>query len=481
LVGKAMAPPPIPPPVGQSSAPPPPPPLLKSGATSRGTPSVDRSALLADIRKAGGGGVRLRPTKTNDRSAPMVVACERTFPNADTNGSSNIGGNLTSSNRSANSGRYPRVAKTNASLDFASELNRAINAQQERTLKKSHGAIAAGSETGINGMGRPPGRVKESQANSCGQLNASVSTIESELAQKLRMKAPSVSVKPVPNPNKPSLRFVAGEVCSSNDAQKPVDLSGVSVKALREKLQMPQNGSLHAAKSASTIGQQQASSKRLSGHSYSSGTLPHGSFQNNSNISNSSNNNNNSSSNKPPLPAKPPSRKPSIEQRRNMPEKFRTLKPNQVSVNVKALVRSNSSENLADLIKADNVSSALYQDSDNKPVPVAPATQRGTGTYFPPVNRPMPPPRPDIAPPPPPTVAVEKSKQANSITQRNSYGGKVVTNVPPPPPRGDSLTHEFQNRFHFKPISNLPLPPEFRHLRQLSRATKRNAPRPPIY
>ncbi|KRY01664.1 hypothetical protein T4B_14509, partial [Trichinella pseudospiralis] len=475
LVGKAMAPPPIPPPVGQSSAPPPPPPLLKSGGTNRGTPSADRSALLADIRKAGAGGVRLRPTKTNDRSAPMVVACERTFPNADTNGSSNISGSLASSNRLASNGRFPKVTKANASLDFASELNRAINAQQERTLKKSHGAIAAGSETGINGIGRPPGRVKESQANSCGQLNASVSAIESELAQKLRLKAPSVSVKPVPNPNKPSLRFVAGEVCSANDAQKPADLSGVSVKALREKLQMPQNGSLHAAKSSSTIGQQQASSKRLSGHSYSSGTLPHSSFQNSSNISNNSNNN------KPPLPAKPPSRKPSIEQRRNMPEKFRTLRPNQISVNVKTLVRSNSSENMTDLIKADNVNSTLYHNSDDKPVPVAPATQRGTGTCFPPANRPMPPPRPDIAPPPPPTVAIEKSKQANNTNQRNSYGGKVVTNVPPPPPRGDSLTHEFQNRFYFKPISNLPLPPEFRHLRQLSRATKRNAPKPPIY
>lgn len=64
-----MPPPPPPPPPGPPPAPgPPPPPNLHNKSSG----AADKSALLSEIRKAGGGQIKLRSVQTNDRSAPII-------------------------------------------------------------------------------------------------------------------------------------------------------------------------------------------------------------------------------------------------------------------------------------------------------------------------------------------------------------------------------------------------------------------------
>ncbi|KHJ48286.1 hypothetical protein D918_01554 [Trichuris suis] len=498
-----MAAPPPPPLMTQLTPPPPPLPVL-SGKVKKppAAASTDRQALLADIRRAGSGGVRLKPTKTNDRSAP------------------NVGGVSETELRACNA--VVLRACCNAALlgiptgmvDFASELNRAVNAQHQKTLKRTNGRLttsgaaeAASSDSQavtkrpvVPLATKPVVRQQQSRQATPDQPDQ-----QQQHAVKVRQQQQqqlTVGSKPAPNPNKPNFRVSVDSVPQQDSTTRPGPVSGVSVKALRAKLQNPPqmmppsshlsqhrpNGASHeipvrhqsSSPSLVAFGRpsvvEQTDQEKTAGFS----SVPFAKAP------------------PPPLPAKPPSRKPSIEHRKNVSEKFRTLKP-QSTVQKQFLTgptskyRSSSSEvtcrsyfflvdtkkflNLKNLpgmspeanLASDAVAKALMNNRSDIGSRGMQRVQSHRPVISLPVGpRPTPPPRPDVAPPPPPAAA-------SSALPQKLFGSKSSVVVPPPPPRVDSLGHELERRFFFKDARYLPSPPEFRQLRPI----KRVAPKPP--
>ncbi|KFD54131.1 hypothetical protein M514_04908 [Trichuris suis] len=482
-----MAAPPPPPLMTQLTPPPPPLPVL-SGKVKKppAAASTDRQALLADIRRAGSGGVRLKPTKTNDRSAPNVGGV------SETSRSNMANGPAAAAAAAAATGAKLRPT---GMVDFASELNRAVNAQHQKTLKRTNGRLttsgaaeAASSDSQavtkrpvVPLATKPVVRQQQSRQATPDQPDQ-----QQQHAVKVRQQQQqqlTVGSKPAPNPNKPNFRVSVDSVPQQDSTTRPGPVSGVSVKALRAKLQNPPqmmppsshlsqhrpNGASHeipvrhqsSSPSLVAFGRpsvvEQTDQEKTAGFS----SVPFAKAP------------------PPPLPAKPPSRKPSIEHRKNVSEKFRTLKP-QSTVQKQFLTgptskyRSSSSENLPGMSPEANLASdAVAKALMNNRSDIGSRGMQRVQSHRPVISlpvgpRPTPPPRPDVAPPPPPAAA-------SSALPQKLFGSKSSVVVPPPPPRVDSLGHELERRFFFKDARYLPSPPEFRQLRPI----KRVAPKPP--
>uniref|UniRef100_A0A5S6PZQ3 WH2 domain-containing protein n=1 Tax=Trichuris muris TaxID=70415 RepID=A0A5S6PZQ3_TRIMR len=400
-----MAAPPPPPLMTQLTPPPPPLPVLPGKlkkAPAAATPA-DREALFADIRRAGSGGVRLKPTKTNDRSAPIVGGVSETPRSTVPNGPA--------------AAPVPKFTP-GGMVDFTSELNRAVSAQHQKTLKRTNGRLATsgGAEVVSNDSHavtkRPVVPLATKPVIRQPRQPPPEQNDQQPQQHSVKVRHPTISSKPAPNPNKPNFRSSIDSV-PPQDSTKLVPTSGVSVKALRAKLQNPSQmapPSSHLPhRPNGAVGHHELSMRNQSSTlSLSAFGRPSTDQADQERAAAAFSSVPFAKAPPPPLPAKPPSRKPSIEHRRNVAEKFRTLKPQssvqkQFVAGATSKYRSSSSEHLPGLSPETYVANVnISETSVNNNSDVGSRGVQRVQSHRPVVTlpvgpRPTPPPRPDVA------------------------------------------------------------------------------------
>ncbi|VDP13965.1 unnamed protein product [Soboliphyme baturini] len=523
--------------------PPPPAPALSnalsspSAVASQGCATLkDRSALLAEIRKAGGGGIKLRPTKTVDKSVPLFGSP-----------------GLKSGNCPASTVSPAPISTPRPKLNFADELNQTLSGGHDRIAKK-HGAqtlkpssspsrtpIGVGSggsatlrparhnggstpmrpkyqdDSGVTGVpfrGRPR---NDDSRQPVGRPLPALPSKPPPLPKKTVPTSNSGSPRPVPRPA--SAKLHPSEPSHGISAEHGE--SSVSVKALTEKWQdttaSASASSLSSAVAAEPHGRLRHGAKstgNLQATGLDESTLVHGkSEENGRQRSSVVRPTTDTIKPRPPLPRKPPSEKPTMQHRKDMVQKFRTLKPQQSALARPVILKSTSNEELAEpqnvLVKnklsGTENRSVVHRQLPHPPLP--PSVMQ----------------RPDFAPPPPPPQASNKpppfselparqihvpnkssstsphptlataATPTDAAADRHStssdsrlppppvqaflvnakwYGDQPNNNhvdatPPAPPPRTDvAASDDMERNFTFRSIRDLPLPPRFMNLRK---------------